>query len=297
LPATLPEQRSNSKRQELTTEQKQSELQRYRIILLATLDYLQERLGGSIVFDEYDPATEYYQQQKIQTEKYFKQRRLDRLQQRLASLTKGLQNRADLNFASYIKEKTGYDIDIFEDLRKRVVAIVAQNEIRSQSELNDIGTMLHFFHEKGADIKEVQKLKLLLNDYSKRTSQRSRKREYSEIISSVEKEGIEEVTVRISTGPKPKHLVEQEATSPDGKRKLRVVQWSDRKYASTYVTVEFSTASGAVYGLSGIYPDVKAWWKDNSTIVIKTKKEYEANTQNKQVRSFDDIITIDYIEA
>jgi len=74
----------------LTPEEKQSELNRHRAILLATLDYLEERLGGSIVYDEYDPFTEYYQQQKVQTEKYFKQDRLDRLQHRLASLTKGL---------------------------------------------------------------------------------------------------------------------------------------------------------------------------------------------------------------
>jgi hypothetical protein len=109
----------------LTPEEKQSELQRHRAILLATLDYLKERLGGSFVYDQYDPVTEYYQQQKVQTEKYFKQHRLDRLQQRLASLTKGLQNRTDLAFALYIKEKTGYDIDIFEVVRKRVNSIIA----------------------------------------------------------------------------------------------------------------------------------------------------------------------------
>jgi len=238
----------------LTPEQKQSELQRHRAILLATLDYMEEHFGGSFVHDQYDPVTEYYRQQKIQTEKYFKQRRLDRLQQRLASLTKGLQHRPDLAFAPYIKEKTGYDIDIFEDLRNRVNAIVAQNGICGK-----------------------------------------RKGEYCEVISRVEKDGIEVVTITISTGPKPKHFEEQWATSPDGKRKLVVVQLSDGKHASTYVAVHFPTASGAVYGTSGIRPDVKAWWKDNSTIVIETKKVYEANTQNKQVRSFDDVISIEYI--
>jgi hypothetical protein len=108
----------------LTLEQKQSELQRHRAILLAALNYLEERLGGSIVFDQYDPATEYYRQQKIQTEKYFKQRKLDKLQQRLTSLTKGLQIRDVLAFSTFIKEKTGYDIDIIEDLPNRVGAII-----------------------------------------------------------------------------------------------------------------------------------------------------------------------------
>lgn len=282
----------------MTPEQKQTELQRQRSILLATLDYLEQHLGGSFVYDQYDPVTEYYQQQKIQTEKYFKQRRLDRLQQRLASLTKGLQNRDALAFTAYIKEKTGFDIDIFEDMRKRVAAIVAQNEIRSQKELNDIGMMLHHFHETSENKREVEKLKSLLADYSKRenNSPHKKKNEYSEVISTVKEDGVEKVTVRISTGTKPKHFEEEEATSPDGKRRLRIVQWSDGRQASTYVTVEFPTASGAVYGLSGICPDVKAWWKDNSTIAIETKKEYTVHSQNREVRSFDDVISIEYIE-
>ena len=87
----------------MTPEQKQSELNRHRAIILVTLDYLLQRLGGSIVHDQFDPVTEYYQQQKIQTEKYYKQRRLDRLQQRLASLTKQAQNGDDVNFVGYIK--------------------------------------------------------------------------------------------------------------------------------------------------------------------------------------------------
>jgi hypothetical protein len=38
---------------------------------------LEESLGGSFVYDHYDAVTEYHQQQKLLTEKYFKQRRLD----------------------------------------------------------------------------------------------------------------------------------------------------------------------------------------------------------------------------
>lgn len=279
-------------------EQKQSELQRHRAILLATLDYLGERLGGSIVFDQYDPATEYFQQQKIQTEKCFKQRRLDRLQKRLASLTKEMQSRADLAFASYIKEKTGYDIDIFEDIRKRVNAIVAQNEIHSQNELNDVGTMLHYYRKTAAEEKEVEKLKSLLSDYSKRINKTTTKRkgEHSEVISRVEKDGIVEVSVRISNGPKPKHFEEQEVSSPDGKRKLHVVQRGKGNYGLTSVGITFPTGSGAVFGMIGIH-NVRAFWKDNSTIVIEIPKNQPAHTQHNQVRSFDDVITIEYIEC
>jgi hypothetical protein len=282
----------------LTPQQKQSELHRYRAILLAALDYLEERFGGSIVFDEFDPATAYYQQQKIQTEKYFIQRRLDRLQQRLASLTKRMQNREAFTFTAYLKEKTGYDIDLVEDVRKRVDAIVAQNEIRNQKELNDVFTMLQYYQTAAADEKVVENLESLLSDYSKRTikTPKKRKGEYDEVISSVVKDGIEEVTVRSWTVPKPKHFAEQEAMSPDGKRRLRVVQWGDGKNASTYVEIMFPAGSGVVFGMIGIH-DVKAFWKDNATIVIETPKNPTANTQHKQVRSFDDVVTIEYMEG
>lgn len=282
----------------MTTQQKQSELDRHRAILLAALDYLEERFGGSIVFDEFDPATAYYQQQKIQTEKYFKQRRLDRLQQRLASLTKGMLNKGAFTFAAYLKEKTGYDIDLVVEVRKRVNAIVAQNKIRSQKELNDVFTMLQYYQTAAADEKVVEKLESLLSDYSKRTKETSRKRkgDFTEVISSVEKDGVEEVMVRSWTGPKPKHFAEQEVMSPDGKRRFRVVQWDDGKNASTYVDIMFPAASGPVFGMSGIH-EVKAFWKDNATIVIETPKNPTAHTQHKQVRSFDDVVTIEYMEG
>lgn len=282
----------------MTHQQKQSELERHKAILLAALDYLEERFGGSLVYDEFDPATAYYQQQKTQTEKYFKQRRLDRLQQRLARLTKGMQNKGAFAFAAYLKEKTGYDIDLVEDVRKRVDTIVAQNEIRSQKELNDVFTMLQYYQTAAADEKGVEKLESLLSDYSKRSNETSRKRkgEFTEVISSVEKDGVKEVTVSISTGPKPKHFAEQVAVSHDGNRRLRVVQWGDGKNASTYVDIMFPKASGVVFGMSGIH-DVKAFWKDNATIVIETPKNPTAHTQHKQVRSFDDIIMIEYMEG
>ena len=268
-------------------------------MLLATIDYLQERSGGSFVYDQCDPVTEYHQQQKLLAAKYFKQRRLDRLQQRFKSLTRGLQDSTGLAFASYIKEKTGYEIDIFEDLRKRVAAIIAQNEIRSEKELGDIGTMIRIYHETAPDGEDIGKLSALLTSYVQQEQKASAKRKsrYSEVTSIVEKEGMSIMSVTISTGPKPKHFEEQVIVSPDEKRRLRIVEWDGGKYASTCVTVEFPTASGAVYAINGIQHGIKAWWKDNSTIVIETSKEYKANAKHNQVRSFEDTINIEYIES
>lgn len=277
----------------MTTEQKQLELQRHRDILLATYDYLLQRNAGCFVTDGFDSIAETFEQEKQRTNLEFKQGRLGDLQQRLQRQIETFCKRADANFPIYIKKNTGYHLNIFEDLQKRIDAIVAQNEIRSQNELNDVYAMLHFYLETAPDENEVNKLNSLLSDYFKTAPQATG--EYSEVISSAGKDGIKEVTVRVSTGPKPEHVKEQEETSPDGKRQLRVVQWSDGNCASTYMEIRFPKASGPVFGMSGIH-DVKAFWKDNFTIVIEMPKNYAANTRHKQVRSFDDIISIEYIE-
>ena len=280
----------------MTTQQKDLELKQYRDIVLATLDYLSERLGGSFVYDEFDPVSDYYQKQKLQTDKYYQQRRLDKLQQKFISLTKGLQSRADINFPAYIKKKADYDIDLFKDLRIRVNTIVEQKEIRNEEELKDISTMLEVYKQTSKDAVIMEKLKNLVVDYSKSNQFfRKRKAGYSEVISREKKDGKEIITVRVSTGPKPKHLKEKEVISPDGKRRLCITQWSDGKQSSTYVTVIFPTSNGAVYGINGIR-HINAFWKDNTTIVIETKKDYAGHTQHKTVRSFDDTITIEYVE-
>lgn len=286
----------------MTREEKQSELQRHRDILLATIDYLLDQFGGRFVVDQIDWTAEFYQQQKIQTLKNYKQRRLDRLQQRLRSLTKVLQHSVDLNFATYIKEKTVFEIDIFEDLRKRVDPILLRNEILNQQELNDISTMLHYCRQGLADSEMADKLKVLLSNYFKQkndtaesTAPRKRKSGYTEVVRTVEND-IERIQVTESTGPKPKHREEQVIVSPDGKRRLRVTQLGYTKYGSTCIVLEFPTGSGGIYGTNSVRPDIKAFWKDNHTIVIETKKEYEMGTLHRTVSSYDDVIAIEYVE-
>ena len=98
-----------------------------------------------------------------------------------------------------------------------------------------------------------------------------RNNHYAGVTGSEEEGGEKKVTLGVSTGGKPKHFEEQKVISPDAKRRLRVVRSGEDEQAWTFVTVEFPTANGAVYVLNGICPEVKASWKDNSTIVIETK--------------------------
>lgn len=279
----------------MTTEEKQSELKRHRELLLATIDYLISKHGDSFVLDNQSHIREYYQQQKAQVDKYYEQRRLDKLEQKLASLTKSIENSIDLTFSTYIKKRTGYDIDIFDKLKKQVDQILDKNKIENSKEENDIGTMLHYLIDTSSSTEKVEKLKALLIDYHGKN--RQKQNGYSEVISRVEKDGFVTEKISFSTGPKPKHFNEVEAISPDGKRKLFTVQWSDGTHASTSVTLQFANgASGAVYSTNGIQPDIAAFWTDNSTILIRTKKAFDIEPRHTEVRSFADSINIQYMD-
>jgi len=283
----------------MTSAEKQSELIRHQAIIQAALDYLIQFEGGRFVLDDCDFAVEYYQQQKIQAEKYFKLRRLDRLQQQLTRFVEGRQIKADMVFSGYIKENTGYELDIFEDLRKHFQTILERGEIRDHKEHSDVMVMLQY-HEQTAGSKEIkERIGHLLSNYAKRMFETGNRKQtgYSEVISRVEENGLITEHIRFSTGPKPKHLVDNEVISPDGKRSLHVVQWSNGTNASTYVSINLEGGSGAIYSLDGIFPDVKACWSDNQTIVIETEKDHRANTQCRRVQSFDDVIRIKYVIA
>lgn len=281
----------------MANDQKQFDLEKYYALVLATLAYLEQNLGQSIIYDDINPVMEYYHDQKIQTEKNFKQRKLDRLQKRFASLIKGLRNSIDLKFSSYLKEKTGYDIDIFQDLRNRLEVIFTQDDILNEENLNDACIALELFNQTSTEEEKVRRIRALLTKYNQgqAKSKNNSKTSVKSVVTKIDDE-TERLTVTHTVGgSKWKHFEEQVQVSPDGKRRVRSVQWASKDNSGTYVSVDFPTASGPVYGTIGIHTIVKAWWKDNFTIVIETGKDIEANTQYKKVRSFNDVITIEYV--
>lgn len=279
----------------MTPQEIQSALQRHRDILFATIDYLISLHGESFVLDNEEYIKEHFEGQKIQVEKYYRHCRLDRLQQKLSNLTNSLEKSIDLNFSTYIREKTGYEMDLFEKLKQRVDIILSQNSILNDKEESDIGTMLHYLIATSAAGDKVEKLQSLLLQYHNKNTRK--KGEYSDSISRVEKNGIEIEMITFSTAPKPKPFKEFKVISPDGLRKLFIVQWSDKTHASTSVTLQFANgASGAIYATKGIQPDITATWTDNYNVAIRTKKEYDMMAKHHEVRSFNDRIRIHYVD-
>jgi hypothetical protein len=248
-----------------TATQKQVALTKYRSLTLAALDYHLEKFTGLIVYDQYDSLKEYYEQQQVQVEKYYKLGRLDRLEQQFARLTVQQKQFPDMHFDNYIETKTGYKLGYFEELKARVKAIVEQGKIAYGQEQIDIMRML--------DFKGNNTVLLSLLPYEVRLSMEMTKKHRG---------------FRIEGGP-------NEAIAPDGKRKIMVIH-PEGKHACTHINIFFKEISAPIYGTMGICPEVKASWKDNQTILIETLKSYDSHTKYAQVSNFADVIKIEYLE-
>lgn len=284
-----------------TSDKKDTALQYHRDLLLATIDYLRSRWVGAIILDEEDGFALFFEHQKQQAERHYNERRLDRLEQQLASLIKMAQREADPGFTAWIKEKTGYDLDIFEDLRRSVEVIVAQKEIRNRKELHQVDLM-HDYYQKIPDKKVADELLQLTIDYhnkeeAAKAASGKKTVQHSQVIKREIIDGEEYVTEIVFFGPKPKLYEEEEVISPDGKRKLRIIREALVKREWTIIEIKFEVAVGVFFQADSIRRDVKASWKDNATILVETAKDCHANTRARQIRRLDEVIKIEYIES
>lgn len=153
----------------MKSEERKAELQRHRDILVATIDYIIEKVASEgLPKDNFEVIAGYYRQQKQQIEKYFEMRRLYMLQQRLNKLTEFPMRRSDLKFSEYIKERTGYNIDIFESLQIRIEQIIKGNQITNKKQLNDIGNILDVYKQQSFDQEKKDALLNLIANYFKK---------------------------------------------------------------------------------------------------------------------------------
>jgi hypothetical protein len=300
----------------MTDEEKQAELEKNRTLLLATLDYHLEYYVGSMVFDQWDPAVNSYLQEKQEAEKDYREFRLEMLQKRLNKLLIRLSARTDLNFESYIKEQTGYDIDIFEKLRSDVASIVSQGKIRNDGELISVASMIQVYQSKSGGEEQMEMLLNLKDEFaeSKHSVKKNGEADFSEvkqvIIQLKVPQPDREAIMMTDTGSTSRTINEAELAtfqlnngllskyrSPDGLRQIMTRTNGIENNALTGVSIVLKGGSGSIYCVRGSSLPIKAYWKDNSTVVIETKKEYSVEIKHHTVRSFEDIVKIEYIET
>jgi len=261
----------------LTLETNQEELKRLRDIILATIDYSLEKSGNIIKIDGKVPAVSHYQKLKQNTEKYFKQRKLEKLHQTLLKTLEDPLARVDLSFDNYIKEKTGYEVDIFKNIQENVAKIIKQNKIKNEKEFVDVARMVGKLRQESADENKINVLHNLCRDFSDFSKHRSK-------IENLKDDYIP-----------PKEL--SHIKSPN--EKFRLIVWEmerNGEYGTTIVYISSKNAGAGLYDAEGVNLNIRAYWKDDNTIVIESKKEYKAHSRRKQIQFANDVIYVNLIE-
>jgi len=278
---------------------KTSESEKYKILVLATLDYLIDRHTGEFVCDGFDPVTQYFEEQKVQAEKYRHRGQPKKLMQQLERLVEGLRHRMDFEFEIYIIERTGYDLDLFADLKSFGEKIVLDGKIYNETQSRKVIELIRLYNQQNSDDKKKERLeKILSGYYGKPADRRALNQGKTKVVKTEEKEGIITETIQVSFGSGPGHSEQREVLSPDGMRRLFISEYTgkDESYAVTSVNISFKTSSGGIYAVKGIHPDINAFWRNNNTVVIETSKSYTGLMQHRLVQSFQDVIQIEYVE-
>ena len=270
--------------------------EKYKILVLATLDYLIDHYTGEFVLDGNDFIRQSYELHKRQAEKYGMQGNLGKLRKQLDQFTRMLQIRVDLDFTQYIKEQTGHELDIYAAVKRLGDDILSRGLIQNDVESENVMTLLQLYSKTDEDPYKEEVLQGFFNDYVERRTAGNPEDTQTRTVSSVTKDGLIVETIEIISGPKSKHHEHRMVSSPDFEKSLMIYEWSDGRQASTGVSISFKTASGGIYQVEGIHPEVDAFWADSNTVVIQTAKDYVAQVQHRKVQSFNDVVTIKYME-
>ena len=257
----------------LTIEANQEELNQLRDIILATIDYSLQKSTDTMKVDGKVPSESYYQKLKQDTEHYFKQKKHDKLKHILSKVLESPIARVDVNFDNYILEKTGYEISIFKDIQESVGNILAQNQIKNEKEFYDATILIRKFEQESPDEIKINVLNNLCRDFNKNRTK----------------------TNRLEDRYIPKEL--SHVKSPNEKFRL-IVRENERngEFGTTTVSINGKGGGASMYDAEGVKLDIKAFWKDDNTVIIESKKEYKILSKFNQIQFFNDIIDVNLIE-
>ena len=159
----------------LDKDEKQAELRKYRDLVLATLDYYVDNKELHLKTAEFD-SVEYYIGLKIEVEENFQKGRLTRLKQWFRDLTEMQIETIDLKFNEYLREKTNYDIDIFNSYFQRVDKVIEKGKITTDNQFYDLNIMVdQLCQNEPVDNDRIEKLNRLLREYEERKSRKIKK--------------------------------------------------------------------------------------------------------------------------
>jgi hypothetical protein len=146
---------------------KNAELAKYRDLVTATIDYLIENSADGMKTSDFDPIA-HFESLKKQTVAHFQKGRLSKLKQWFHDLTEPQREIGDLKFNTYLKTKTGQDINIFQDFYARVKKIIVKGKITTDNQFYDVVAMVDHLSQLPTDRDKLQRLNSLLANYEKR---------------------------------------------------------------------------------------------------------------------------------
>lgn len=146
-------------------EEKQAELSKYKDLVLATIDYYLDFKEMQFKNADFD-STEHYQQLKIQTEEHFQKGSLTRLKQLFKDLTEMQVECGDLKFNQYLKDKTKYEVEIFNSYFQRVDKVIEKGKITTDKQFYDINIMIvQLCQTEPIDTEKIYVLNKLIGEY------------------------------------------------------------------------------------------------------------------------------------
>ncbi len=159
----------------LSKEQKQAELEKYRLLVLATIDYYLENKLLQITTADFNAET-HFGELKKQTESFFQKGSLGLLKQWFIDLTEMQLEGRDLKFNQYLKDKTGYEFDIFASFFQRIDKIISKGRITTDNQFYDVRILVDQLCEAATpDCRKIEMLNRLLLDFEQKKSSRSPK--------------------------------------------------------------------------------------------------------------------------
>ncbi|MBK6825884.1 MAG: hypothetical protein IPG86_02935 [Chitinophagaceae bacterium] len=159
----------------LNNNEKKVELQKYRDLVLATLDYYLDNPELQIKSADFD-SVEHFKGLKKQSEEHFQKGRLSILKQWFRDMTEVYVESGDLKFNKYLQDKTRYKIDILKSYFQRVDKVIEKGKITTDNQFYDINIMVdQLCQTKPLNKKKIELLNNLLADYNQRKTKTTKK--------------------------------------------------------------------------------------------------------------------------
>lgn len=156
-------------------DEKQADLEKYRDLVLATLDYYLANKEMQIKTTDFD-SVEHYKGLKKQTEEHYQKGRLTKLKQWFRDMTEMQIETIDLKFNEYLREKTNYNIDIFNSYFQRVNKVIEKGKITTDNQFYDLNIMVdQLCQSEPVENDKIEKLNRLLREYEERKSRKIKK--------------------------------------------------------------------------------------------------------------------------